>query len=148
MASADEPIVGRDFRVVLTVRGPRGGLHDEVELPFSEVVMPSLRLDGRGRVDDRDEPVPSSNPNLVLRRGHTGSSELFDLWKAARDRERHQLRDVVVMVLGTKRLPVVGWRFSGCHVVALDHSRLDALDGAVLTESLEVAFETVEQIEI
>ena len=118
----DEPLVPRNFQVWLTLRGPRGGIRDELELPCSQVVM--------------------------LRRGHTGSDAMFRLWKAERDREREQLRDVLVTVLDERFEPVVGWHFAGCHVVSLDHSTLDALEVEVLTESLEISFKAVEQIAV
>jgi len=145
-----EPIVGRNFQVTLEVRGPRGGLRDEVELGFSQVVIPPLRLDARGRISDRDQPPPQleANQNLVLRRGHTGSSRLFELWKLARDREPEQVRDVFVTLLDESLKPVTAWHFAGCHVVSLDYTPLDALDVDVLYESLELSFKVVEQIEV
>ena len=146
MADADEPLVARDFQVRLIVRGPRGGVHDDIECACSRVVLPSLRLDdpvasASGAEDDR----PASR-NLVLHRGHTGSPEWFTIWRAARDRDRHQLRDVVVTVLDAALRPALAWHFSGCRVVALDHSPLDALEVGVLVERLEIAFDAVEQV--
>lgn len=147
MAAADEPLVARDFQVRLIIRGPRGGLRDEIESACSRVVLPSLRL------DDRDPAVTTgavhaagTGRDLVLQRGHAGGSDWFTMWRAARDRERDQLRDVIVTVLDADFRPAVAWHFTGCRVVALDHSALDALDAGVLVERLEIAFDAVEQV--
>lgn len=157
------PIVTRHFDVRLTMQGPRGGVGEQLTLGFSQVVMPPFRLGGRPqpaaavrptlRDDvagdaDGDDPISPASRNLVLRRGHTGSPELYELWRAERDRERHQLREVTVLLLDAELEPVTAWHFTGCHVVGLEYSPLDALDVGVLMETLEVSFKSVEQFAV
>lgn len=149
MVDRDEPFMGRNFQVVLELRGPRGGFRGQLDIACSQVVIPPLRLDDASPpVTDDSAPVAGAAPsrNLVLRRGHTGSSQLFDLWKLARDGESEQVRDVFVTLLGENLKAVTAWHFSGCHVVGLDYSPLDALQVDVLIESLELSFKRVEQI--
>lgn len=155
MPERTEPLIGRNFQVVIEIRGPRGGLREQRELACSRVLIPPLRLDDRPPPITDDTPFPGgpaqggASPvrNLVLQRGHTGSSALFELWKAARDRESEQVRDVLVTLLGENHKPVTAWHFAGCHVVGLSYSPLDALDVGVLSESLELSFKSVEQVE-
>lgn len=149
MARREQPLTGRNFQVFLGVEGSRGGSVRRLEVAFSEVIFPSFRLDGRDRLDDRmPAPDPRPTANLVLRRGHTGGKELFALWRAARDKENQQLRAVEVNVLDESFERVAAWHFSGCHVVSLDYTMLDALDGGVLKESLEISFKRMDQPKI
>lgn len=145
----DEPLVARNFLVRLTLQGPRGGHAGTHELACTQVVFPPLRLDRRpvrDGTDPGDRPESEANPNLVLRRGHTGSPELYEWWRAERDRERDRVREVTVILLDEDLQQVTGWHFTGCHIVSLDYAPLDALDLGVFTESLELSFKTIEQI--
>lgn len=147
MAQRELPLTGRNFQVFLGVEGSRGGSGRQLDVACSEVVFPSFRLDGRDRVDDRTPPPSDPRPtaNLVLRRGYTGGQELYALWRAARDKENKQLRTVEVVVLDESFERVAVWQFRGCHVVSLDYTTLDALDGGVFKESLEVSFKRMDQ---
>ncbi len=142
------PLVARNFRVRFTLLGPRGGRGSEQEVAFSQVVFPALRLDvGKVRVDG-DERDLGVIGNLVLRRGHNGSSQLYRWWRAERDRERSRVREVTVVLLDDAHQPVTAWHFTGCHIVSLDFTPLDATDPGVLMESLELSFEHIEQSEV
>lgn len=135
----ETPLVARNFTVRLILHGPRGGHGGDHEVTVSHVVMPPFRVDGR---EDREPGAPT---NLVLQRGHTGSSELFELWRAERDRARFRVREAIVTLLDESLQPVTSWHFTGCRIVSLDYSPLDALDVDVLMERLELSFEKVEQ---
>ena len=135
----ETPLVARNFTVRLIRHGPRGGRGGDHELAVSHVVMPPFRVDGR------DEREPGAPTNLVLQRGHTGSSELFELWRAERDRARFRVREAIVTLLDESLRPATSWHFTGCRIVSLDHSPLDALGVGVLMERLELSFEQVEQ---
>ena len=150
MAKRELPLSGRNFQVILGVEGVRGGSGRQLEVAISDVVFPSFRLDQRNRIDDRTPPPmgPAASENLVLRRGYTGGRELSALWRAARDKENQQLRSVEVTVLNESLERAATWQFTGCHVVSLDYTTLDALDGGVLKESLEISFKQMEQPKI
>lgn len=135
------PIAGCNFRVRFTILGPRGGRGQQRELAFGQVVMPPFRADA-SEPATADHELPA---RLVLRRGHTGSSELYEWWRAERDRERRRVREVSVVVLDDAHRPVTGWRFTGCRLVSLEISPLDALVASVLVETVELSFDAVEQ---
>lgn len=144
----ETPLVGSNFQVRVTLHGPRGGSARERDLAVSHVEMPPFRLDGGKVTDDGDSRDPWAVTNLVLRRGHTGSPELYEWWRAERDRERHRVREVTVFVLDDEHRPVTGWHFTGCNIVSLDFSTLDATASSVLMESVELTFKQVDQISL
>ena len=82
---------------------------------------------------------------LVLRRGHTGSTELSDWWMHERDALLRGSHDVEVTVLDDAGRSVTTWRFTGCHLVDLRFSPLDALESTVLIETAAISFATVTQ---
>ena len=141
----ESPLGVCNFLVRVALLGPRGGRGDERELAFSEVVFPPLRLDRSPVGDDPDPRIADQAANLVLRRGHTGSHELYEWWRAERDAERLRVREVTVVLLDETHRPVTAWRFTGCRVSSLEYTPLDALDSGVLMESLELSFKAVEQ---
>lgn len=158
------PIVTRHFDVRLALMGPRGGSGEQLSIGFSQVVMPAFRLDGSpaavpkaaARPTLRDDAAveadtalgAAAQEHLLLRRGHTGSPELYELWRAERDRERVQLREVTVLLLDGDLRPVTAWQFRDCHIVGLEYSPLDALDVGVLMETLEVSFKSFVQFAV
>ena len=82
---------------------------------------------------------------LVLRRGATGALDLYAWWRQARDGRAPPRRTVTVKLLADDHATVlVTWRFRNARPVSLAYSPLDALDGAVLMETIELAFDDVE----
>lgn len=109
------------------------------EVACSEVVLPRLRV-------DTERPlVADESSRLILRRGHTGAQELYRWWRAERDREPRRVRLVAVDALDEHREPVTRWEFTGCRIVALEYSPLDAVRSGVLIEAVEVEFDEVVQ---
>lgn len=127
------PVTGRDFRVTVADVGPRGKVGRERELPCAEVVLPALRAGGES------EP-------LVLRRAHTGATELVDWLRHERDDPSRVNRAVTVSVLRADGTPLTAWRFSGCHLAALHFSPLDALAATLFTETAEITFTNLDQL--
>ena len=106
---------------------------------YSEVRLPTLAIGG---------DVPdwmASERHLVLRRGYTGSSDLREWWRQERaSPKRGRGRVVVVELLDeTGGEAVTAWRFVGCRPVALHYSPLNALESAVLVETIALAFDDV-----
>lgn len=79
---------------------------------------------------------------LVLRRGYTGTLELYEWWDAERSPKRTRGRRVVVGLLDERGVTVTEWRFEGCRPVALDYSPLDAASSSIVTESITLSFES------
>ncbi len=160
----DTLVGGRNFVVRVTRRGPRRGVQDEFELACRQVILPVLRV-GEPEVPTLGRPprpsvstpgtAPGPTPGtssadhpapdelLVLRRGHTGATELSDWWSHERAALLRGSHDVDVTVLDDAGKPVTTWAFEGCHLVALRYSPLDAIDSDVLMETAEVSFDTV-----
>jgi phage tail-like protein len=81
----------------------------------------------------------------MLRRGATGALDLYEWWRAARKGGAQRGRMVTVRLLADDLATVVmTWRFRNARPVALSYSPLNALDGSVLMETVELAFDTVE----
>jgi hypothetical protein len=106
---------------------------------YSEVHLPTLAIG-----NDLPESLMSER-HLVLRRGYTGSSELREWWAQERaSPKRGRGRVVVVELLDeTDGEAVTAWRFVGCRPVALHYSPMNALESAVLVETIALAFDDV-----
>ena len=155
--SSGSPVSGRNFAVRVTRLGPRGGVRDEVELACRQVILPVMRVTERASAvsgrpptgltsDDTANDGPSADDLLVLTRGHTGASELYDWCMAERATGFRGSHDVAVVALSDDGHAVTTWAFTGCRLVALRYSPLDAVAGDVLMETADVSFETVSQI--
>jgi hypothetical protein len=165
----DAPASGRNFAVRVTRLGPRRGVRDEFELACRQVILPVMRVAKRSRpllggtlgrpLDGPPNGPPNGPPGddaahdgldaddlLVLRRGHTGATELYDWWSTERSDVFRGSHNVEVVALADDGHAVTTWGFTGCHLVALRYSPLDAVDGDVLMETADVSFETVTQI--
>jgi phage tail-like protein len=136
---------------------PHGNAHFLVEIGrtseraaeagFCEVIFPRFIAAPTGQ---RSSMMPSEaagppDDRLVLRRGATGALDLYEWWQAARKGGAQRGRMVTVKLLADDLATVVmTWRFRKARPVALSYSPLNALDGSVLMETVELAFDTVE----
>ncbi len=112
---------------------------------FAEVIFAPFTLaDGQA-----PHPGPAANAafvnRVVLRRGATGALDLYTWWDQARQGKAPARRVVKVKLLAADHATVVmSWRFRNVRPVSLSYSPLQAMDGGVLMESLELAFDAVE----
>ena len=111
-----------------------GGDARAPEAGFCEVVFPPFVHDGN-----------EASRRLILKRGVTGSLDLYRWWDAARRQKDPPKRTVRVQLM-TPDLsrPVLTWTFRGARPLALTYTPLNALEAAVLVESIEVEFERVD----
>jgi T4-like virus tail tube protein gp19. len=141
---------------------PHGSAHFLVEIGranaraaeagFFEVLFPSFAIADAAagkRAEDSSAPAgvdtSPTNDCLVLRRGATGALDLYMWWDAARRGEAPRRRVVTVKLLADDlRTVVLTWRFRNVRPVRLSYSPLRALDGGVLMETIELAFDGVE----
>lgn len=140
---------------------PHGSAHFLVEIGrangraaeagFFEVIFPSFvaadptdkRIEGSPATADCD--AAPTDQHLVLRRGATGALDLYGWWDAARRGEAPRRRVVTVKLLAEDlRTVVLTWRFRNVRPVRLSYSPLRALEGGVLMETIELAFDGVE----
>ena len=116
---------------------------------FAEVVFAPFAIGGA--TDTRpgaNAPGADSEPvanRLLLRRGATGALDLYAWWDQARRGKTPPRRVVRVRLLAEDRATVVmTWRFRNVRPLSLSYSPLQAMDGGVLMETLELAFDDVE----
>ncbi len=127
----DRPCTGANFLVSFG----RADAHAE-SAGFSEVIFPTFTVEA-----EQNAPAPS----LVLKRGTSGGLDLYAWWDKARRGKTPQRRTVKVELLAEDRRTVVlTWRFFNARPLSLAYSPLNALEGAVVIETLELAFERME----
>ena len=136
-APRDRPLLNANFVVELAA-GKGSGFAEVVFGPFA--AKPGTALQPLATAIST--PVAD---RLVLRRGATGALDLYAWWRQARDGRAPARRTVTVKLLADDHASVlVTWRFRNVKPVSLAYSPLDALDGAVLMETIELAFDDVE----
>ncbi|HRI17363.1 MAG TPA: phage tail protein, partial [Burkholderiaceae bacterium] len=82
-----------------------------------------------------------STARLVLRRGFTGSLELYRWCEDARAGREGHVRTVDVDLLdGETGRVVCSWKFTRARPEQLSYSPLTALDSSVLVETLSLSF--------
>jgi phage tail-like protein len=119
---------------------------------FAEVVFPSFSMEGSDARDAAAVASPAertdgarSTQRLVLRRGATGSLDLYHWWDEARRTRPPRTRTVTIQLLADDRTRVaLTWRFHGARPVTLTYSPLHAIEASVVMETLELAFDAVE----
>ena len=120
------------------------------ELGFSEVDAPSGEIEvieyreGADRVNTaRKLPGLAKYPNVTLKRGITGRTDLFEWWKSARDGQVMR-RNVTITLLDEQRQPVFRWLLRNAWPVKLEGPTLNARGNEVAIETLELAHEGLE----
>ena len=137
----DNPYLNFNFLVDI-------GLGDE--MGFSEVVAPSGEIEvieyreGADRVNSaRKLPGLAKYPNVTLKRGITGRTDLFEWWKSVRDGQV-QRRDVTITLLDEQRQAVLRWHLRNAFPVKVEGPLLNATGNEVAIETLELAHEGLE----
>ena len=82
---------------------------------------------------------PSVYGSLTLRRGMTTSGEWYQWWDMARASAAGARKTVMVILMDGQGADVNRWTFSQAQPTGYFVSQLDALNGGVLVESLELS---------
>jgi hypothetical protein len=82
--------------------------------------------------------------HLLLRRAFDGSRVLQRAWQQQRDKPATAGRRLTLQLLNGQQQPALQWVFEGCRPSRLHHSPLDSLKPALLIETLELSFDSVE----
>lgn len=117
---------------------------DQVLLPEVGVEVIEYREGGDRERTSRKMPGLQKFSNIVLRRGYTGSLSLYEWMEQTRQGDGDSLRSVAVTLFDEERNPVTRWVFRNAFPVQHSFSILDAMDGSVLVEQMELAFESTE----
>lgn len=124
-------------------RAAEAGFCEVIFPPFVAAGPTGTRIEGSPAAADGD--ASPTDEHLVLRRGATGALDLYRWWDAARRGEAPRRRVVTVKLLADDlRTVVLTWRFRNVRPVRLSYSPLRALEGGVLMETIELAFDGVE----
>jgi T4-like virus tail tube protein gp19 len=108
---------------------------------FCEVIFPEFRIGAPKPVADTD----SRSELLTLKRGVTGTLDLYEWWNKARKGKAPKARTVKITLLAEDHSTVVfTWYFRQARPVRLSYSSLNAMLGTVLIESIELAFDSME----
>ena len=132
----ERPCSNANFRVDFGGADPRS-----VAAGFSEVIFPPFMVDAPAV-----PPAAASIDNcLILKRGVTGNLDLHAWWQKARRGKAPQRRTLKIELLAEDQASVVlTWRFRNVRPFSLSYSPLRASEGAVLIETMALAFDSVE----
>src|SRR5215472_1944881 len=122
MAPASDPVTASRFRVEIDGLVAR----DFVEVLFPEAAMTA----GHQQLT-----------TLVLRRGASADAELADWWKQAAAGTSAP-RNLSVFVIDASGAPQIRWNFTRAEPVRYTLSGLNALEPAVLVETIELQVES------
>jgi phage tail-like protein len=145
--AAERPHLNSNFLVDLGERGA-----DVARAGFCAVEFPEFRLDPAEASDSRDVRLPHQQTDggiesrhLILRRGVSGALDLYAWWDKTRRGKAPRQRTVKVSLLGPDHATIVlTWIFRRARPVSLSYSPLNALEGAVLIETIELDYESME----
>lgn len=134
---------------------PYGGYNflvsvDGREAGFAEVVLPTATIeviDYRSGNDPTNEPRrllgTTAYSNAILRRGITGSLDLWQWFDGARNGDQER-RTVVVTLLRESREPVLTWKLRNCIPVKYVGPTLNATASDVAIEEVELLVERLD----
>ena len=137
----DNPYLNFNFLVDIGVGDELG--FSEVEVPSGEIEVIEYR-EGGDRVNSaRKLPGLAKYPNVTLKRGITGRTDLFEWWKSVRDGQV-QRRNVTITLLDEQRQAVLRWHLRDAWPVKIEGPALNATGNEVAIETLELAHEGLE----
>ena len=137
----DNPYLNFNFLVDLGLGDEMG--FSEVEVPSGEIEVIEYR-EGGDRVNSaRKLPGLTKYPNVTLKRGITGRTDLFEWWKSVRDGQVPR-RNVTITLLDEQRQAVLRWHLRDAFPVKLEGPTLNATGNEVAIETLELAHEGLE----
>ena len=144
----DRPHGNSNFVVEFGSGASRSGRTGFAEVVFAPFTI-AERAPGRRAVPlaaaGAAPPGEASAPRLVPRRGVTGALDLYAWWDQARRGKAPPRRVMNVKLLAEDHATVVWtWRFRKVRPVSLSYSPLRGIDGGVLMETIEHAYDDVE----
>lgn len=111
-------------------------------MPTALVDVVSYRSGATHGTGVSEQPGAVGYGRLVLHRTVMPDDlELWRWWAAARDGEDGVDRDVVVSLLNARLEPVMAWVFHSAFPASYRVSSLDATSDALVTETVELAFD-------
>jgi phage tail-like protein len=142
----NDPYSAQNFRVTIN-----GVLDDgqSISASFSEVsgldieITPIEYRNGSEDITVRKIPGLKKFPNIVLKRGITGDTTLWNWLKGVME-GRVQRADGTITLLDESRQPVLVWKFRRAFPVKLTGPTLNARANEIAVETLEICHEGLE----
>ena len=132
-----------NFNLVVEIDGIEVGAFSEVDLPDATIETIEYRDGSDPGSGARKLPGRVSYANVVLKRGLTGRTDLWNWFKATRDGDL-QRRNVAIVLLDEARKPVHRWLLQDAWPARFASSRLEGRGTEVVIETLELAYEGLE----
>ena len=145
--TSDRPYRNWNFLVDFGGRDSRS-----VTAGFAEVIFPPFTVDQSDQRQAESMATQGAGTTevaagnrLILKRGVIGSLDLYAWWDKARQGKAPPRRTVKIELLSEDQSTVVlTWRFRNVRPVSLSYSPLRAIEGCVLMETFELAFDSME----
>jgi phage tail-like protein len=131
----------RNFNFVVEIDGVASSSFSEVIFPSSTVGVVEYREGGDATSSSRKLPGRVHYGNLVLRRGVTQTTDLWDWWNTVREGQLVR-RNGVVSLLDLDRTEVRRWVFTAAWPCRYDVSPLAGQGEETVIETLELAIES------
>ena len=132
-----------NFNFVVEIDGIEVGAFSEVDLPDATIETIEYRDGSDPGSGARKLPGRVSYSNVVLKRGLTGRTDLWNWFKATRDGALER-RNVAIVLLDEARKPVHRWLLQDAWPARFASSDLNARGNEVVIETLELAYEGLE----
>lgn len=132
-----------NFNFLVEIEGVASAGFAEADLPAGTIEAIEYREGGDKTSGARKLPGRVSYENVVLRRGLSGRTDVYDWWRAVRDGALDR-RNVAILLLDEARNPVQRWLLRDAWPTRLAYSRLDGLGNEIAIETLELVYEAFE----
>jgi phage tail-like protein len=132
-----------NFNFLVEIDGVASAGFAEADLPAGRIETIEYREGADKTSGARKLPGRVSYENVVLRRGLSGRTDLYDWWRAVRDGAPDR-RNVAIVLLDEARDPVQRWLLRDAWPARLAFSRLDGLGNETAIETLELTYESFE----
>ena len=129
-----------NFNFVVEIDGVEVGTFSEVDLPEATIEAIEYRDGSDPTSGARKLPGRVSYTNVVLRRGLSGRTDLWEWFKSTRDGNL-QRRNAAILLLDEGRQPVQRWLLRDAWPVRYAFSRLEGRGNEIVIETLELAYE-------
>jgi phage tail-like protein len=136
-----DPYKNFNFRV--EIDGVAAGQFAEVSGLAAEAEVVEYREGADKVTSSRKLPGRVRYPNVTLRRGLTGSRDLWEWWKTVRDGAVER-RTVVITLLSDAGEPLLRWVLRNAWIAKIEAPDLNAEGNDVAIESVELAHEGLE----
>ncbi len=132
-----------NFNFLVEIEGVASAGFAEAARPAGRLETIEYREGGDKTSGARKLPGRVSYENVVLRRGLSGRTDLYDWWRAVRDGAPDR-RNVAIVLLDEARDPVQRWVLRDAWPARLAYGRLDGLGNEIAIETLELTYESFE----